>query len=46
MTSHSDLTQECYKQSISLLLKNTTPHGLLAAAPDSEEGKTKNYTSL
>ena len=40
------IVQECYARACAGLKNNATAYGLLAASPDSEEGKHKQYTSL
>lgn len=41
-----NLLESCFDLSVKKLLANSTPHGLIAAAANSDEGKIKNYTSL
>ena len=45
MTTKPNLVKTCYNKSKALLLKNSSPHGFLAAAP-SAEAKAKNYLRI
>ncbi len=40
-----NIIEECYKRSVDLLIKNSTPFGLMASSV-TEKAKSRNYTSI